>query len=325
MPLRKIKDLSRCLTRIDQERQQEYEEAYANARAARRGGEDGGGDSKVHGDMAQQVRGQAGESSQGGAGTDQSGQGDDTASLYPANARPVGADRGEYQSELEKKVAALEAEKAEREAQEARADETHLLEDSVKNYLAGTDIPSDKNEEASHELQSQLSTIARLSEGGDSYGDLFNWKEGGLSKPDGGERVGASLESRGSNLHGSLPEKNRDIVTLPQNADEIFKRNKNQVSSLIHSLISREIPSFSIDGKILNGPCDFAALLMPLRSPYFDSLGSRSDCLSVSCVERLILPRTKTTIVMPASHYENPSPHHFGYSTNNIGGYSFSR
>ena len=48
--------------------------------------------------------------------------------------------------------------------------------------------------------------------------------------------------------------------------------DKNRVSSLIHSLVSQEIPSFDVRGAVIQNPGDFATLCQSIRTPLFESL-----------------------------------------------------
>ena len=88
--------------------------------------------------------------------------------------------------------------------------------------------------------------------------------------------------------------------------DELSRTGRASV--LLRDLITREIPSFDIRGERIESPADFAAALMPLRSPMFESLkvlvmGTdnqvlRSQVLSVQTLDRATVhPRDLLAVV----------------------------
>jgi len=61
----------------------------------------------------------------------------------------------------------------------------------------------------------------------------------------------------------------------PQPAEawqQAFTEEGDTISSLVHKYITREIPVWKLKGQTVKNPRDFAALLMPLRSPYMESM-----------------------------------------------------
>ena len=60
---------------------------------------------------------------------------------------------------------------------------------------------------------------------------------------------------------------NQDVDALKEAFTE-----KDSFSTLLHDFISREIPRFDIRGAIIEGPADFAAFNLAVRTPYFESL-----------------------------------------------------
>ena len=68
-------------------------------------------------------------------------------------------------------------------------------------------------------------------------------------------------------------ETNAKALREPSNSDlwKLAFSQNDKVSSIIPSLVNQKIPSFSVRGKIIDAPEDFAQLCLPLRSPYFES------------------------------------------------------
>ncbi len=79
--------------------------------------------------------------------------------------------------------------------------------------------------------------------------------------------------AQGNRVLPPLPREVRDeaILTPGQIVAADFGPG-DRISALLPQLITRKIPSFCIDGAVIECPRDFAALLLPLRSPLFETL-----------------------------------------------------
>ena len=137
---------------------------------------------------------------------------------------------------------------------EQEQERLRVVSEQLPKYLADSGVVGDLASKASDEISSKLNEIAKASEDDRSYSELF---QGGKEPPGAEVRDSTDLPP----IHG-----------VNVDASSAFQQNGNIVSHLIHSLISREIPSFNIDGAVIRSPKDFATLLMPLRSPFFESV-----------------------------------------------------
>ena len=190
--------------------------------------------------------------------------------LWNLRPFPEGEERTAINGAFENLFQTLKAEQTEKGVS-LRSRRAPLDEDSLKNYLTKSNLERSRVEEATYEISKQLEEIDRLAEKGQDYGDLFSWKgaDDSQNRPDPNEGL-PRQEGAGEKPVDATPSILK--VGLPGGAKEAFKESGNKISSLVHSVLSREIPGFNIDGAYVRSPEDFASALMPLRSPYMESL-----------------------------------------------------
>lgn len=95
-----------------------------------------------------------------------------------------------------------------------------------------------------------------------------------------------------------------------------FAGGEQSVSALIHSLIRRETPSFEIRGAVIESAEDFRAFLLPLRSPFVESVkiavigdGNQvihSQVVSIGSVNEAMVPRSSISGIIETARAANP-------------------
>ncbi|MBE2180073.1 MAG: hypothetical protein IAE97_06340 [Chthoniobacterales bacterium] len=145
---------------------------------------------------------------------------------------------------------------------------------SIVTFLRHQGVPVTLMARATKDLKSRLDRIAAL-EGAQPY--LPGW-DGGVDPAMGSaQRPARAAQPPASSARDLSREKAHAQATLtaPFMAGQEFAeafRETDTVSSILPSLVTRTIPAFDIAGHKINAPKDLAALLLPLRSPYFESL-----------------------------------------------------
>jgi DNA repair protein RadC len=141
--------------------------------------------------------------------------------------------------------------------------------EATKSYLADNGIPADRVAEAADGISRALPRVADRAMArpyaGDPQGVLdFDGPRpaaGKTPEPADGSTATSQERAAGQALKGLDPAQLR----------EAFSQGKT-ISGTLRRLLSREIPSFSVEGQTVTNAADFAALLQPLRTPYFESL-----------------------------------------------------
>jgi|GEM_PF-3411361 len=146
----------------------------------------------------------------------------------------------------------------------------------VRSYLDSNGTPSDVSKRESERVSRALAQPrpSRLAEGGATYSqdDLF-----GVDSTDIGQEI-ADAGSRAKNSAKANPTGNAVSDDLAKGltgdwaalAREV--NNKGRASTILADLINREIPVWNVNGTIIESPADVHALMIPLRSPYFESM-----------------------------------------------------
>lgn len=171
-------------------------------------------------------------------------------------------EQAEYDTALESELAAYIPPT---EEEQAAGIAFSLSPGAVGDYLKSRGLDANTADHAASDIERDYARATALRED-EGTGDLFEYgrrlaSAGGL--PDVG-RTDAVQRGRSENAAiGSLLD--------PQAVGEALE-SRGRVSSVIHQLITREIPGFDIAGQVVRTAEDFAKLLIPLRSPYFESL-----------------------------------------------------
>ena len=142
---------------------------------------------------------------------------------------------------------------------EASGQLTLLEPGAAEEYVNGSGIKPEQAQGAAEELTRQWQGVSDAS--GTPYQlDLFG------STVDNGPGKAA------------VPSENavEEALKHPENPDlwrRAFEETEGEtVSSLLHQYVSRKLPAWNIRGAKINSPQDFAALLMALRSPLFETM-----------------------------------------------------
>ena len=142
----------------------------------------------------------------------------------------------------------------------------------VDAYIDMENIPDYRREEAADELTETMDYVEENKN--NSYLPGFE-----LEVP-AGERGYDSDTSRRRRRRGISRQAEKEATRRaemlrfePENEQQLKTELTvgQRISAYIHQLITRQIPNLDIKGKTINDPGDFAALMLPLRSPQFES------------------------------------------------------
>ena len=153
-----------------------------------------------------------------------------------------------------------------------------VLMSSPSPYFTSNGTPEDVIDEQSSILARQIGEIDRVRDTQAAYQidlDLF-----GDNKPK-NVNLGNQLATMGSRTAAraakvpGIPKSSADLIAGMKGDWAALARevnSKGRASSIIHQLINREIPSWNVVGTKIETPADVHAVMIPLRSPYFESL-----------------------------------------------------
>ncbi len=152
---------------------------------------------------------------------------------------------------------------------------------AVRAYLDGTGMPANAVPGEHERISRTLAQIesGRVAERGPDYsqGDLFGGDGPVAAAGDIGRQVatlGAAAAARAKARTG-LGAVSPDLIAGMSGDWEALARvvnAKGRASSILPDLVNREIPAWSLVGTKIETPADVHALMLPLRSPYFESL-----------------------------------------------------
>ena len=150
---------------------------------------------------------------------------------------------------------------------------------SVAAYLSSNGTPSSVVNEESERVSAALAQSGpdRLAEDGSAYsqGDFFAPEQS--AAPSQGEQIamaGARAVTRAKAQTGR-DAVSADLIAGLQGDWKALARevdNKGRASAILADLINREIPVWNVNGTILDTPEAVHAVMLPIRSPYFESL-----------------------------------------------------
>jgi hypothetical protein len=142
----------------------------------------------------------------------------------------------------------------------ARGPQMMLLEPAgAEEYVHALGIQGEAGQQAARELSQQWSAVSGAS--GRAYQfDLFG--------PASDASPARAVQSEPDAIEEALKN-----PADPQAWARAFRQSEGQtVSSLVHAKLTRKIPAWNIRGTKINNATDFAATLMVLRSPFFETI-----------------------------------------------------
>jgi RNA polymerase sigma factor (sigma-70 family) len=150
--------------------------------------------------------------------------------------------------------------------------------ETAKKYVSGLDLPRNIQHEAEREIRVSLEEIDRLRETYDLFGDeTFGSKAEPELFASGNQGVSPQTGDRSLQSGEVSEEEYSRLVESGLKGDwEALGQAvaaRGTASSIFKELVGGNMPvAWDIVGTKIESPADFAALLMPLRSPYVESL-----------------------------------------------------
>jgi hypothetical protein len=136
-----------------------------------------------------------------------------------------------------------------------------VASDALRAHLQASGVSATVLDRATAETSAALESAGAIRE------------ESGLPTGEGGSAASGRVRAERDDSRVSAARADNAAIADPLSlelAGAVISRKR--VSSLLHEFISREIPGFDIAGAVIANSEDFAKLLLPLRSPYFESM-----------------------------------------------------